>query len=883
MENDSKSFFEELQCGLKQLVNNSNKLNSNEIIKIDLHCHDHNSNKPDEILGRILNVPETWLPSETLINKLENNGCDAFTITNHNNATSCWELKDKGFDILSGAEFSCNVPDFKTGIHVLAYGFSQKQEKILNKLRNNIYYFQQYAIENDIPTMWAHPLYFYTSKGILPMDFFNKTALLFERFEVINGQRDTWQNLLTHSWLTTLSPEIIDDYAKKYDINPSFFCKDPYKKSFTGGSDSHMGIFAGLTGTKLHVPGLSFRKYEESVSDLALEAIKNGNTYPYGGENNSDKMAIAFLDYVCQIALNHKDPGLMRIVLHKGTYRDKLIALLVTNAFGELRKHKVTMNFTELFHKSFLGVSPNFMKKWFIPGVYKPVFDDTKKIADAIRVSPDEIVKNYNNAIFSINAQLNNVFANRFQNNIRKMISSDDFVDFDLNKFINKLELPSELRSYIDTKHEHNNKRISKPNIGKFLDGLSFPFLASSLILAANFTSAKVLYNTRPLLNKFANSTGKYKHPEKILWLTDTFDDNNGVSMVLQSVLKEVQDNDLPIDILTVSNTIVPQPHLKIIKPLAEVDIPFYISQPVRMPNFLEIHKLFFEGGYDRILVSTEGAMGLAALYLKHAFSVPAYFFLHTDWMVFAQKVLGLENSGLSRLRRILRAFYNNFDGLFVLNTDQGRWLTSKSMNIHPSRVFLTSHWVDSNTRFQYVNKLDIFKVENTAPVMLFAGRISKEKGTNDLPKVFNLVKEKIPEIKLVIAGDGPELDKLKQNIPEAIYMGWIKHDKLTEIYSAADITLLPSKFDTFSMAVLESLSCGTPVVAYNNKGPKDIIINNKSGYLVKNHKEMAFKVIKYFNDEKIQEMMKNNALTRAMEYNPKNIMNRLLTDVKLK
>lgn len=44
---------------------------SNEILKIDLHCHDQNSDVPDELIGRILNVPETWLKTGKLIKILK--------------------------------------------------------------------------------------------------------------------------------------------------------------------------------------------------------------------------------------------------------------------------------------------------------------------------------------------------------------------------------------------------------------------------------------------------------------------------------------------------------------------------------------------------------------------------------------------------------------------------------------------------------------------------------------------------------------------------------------------------------------------------------------------------------------------------------------------
>lgn len=129
-----RSFSAELQTEFADFVQKQQaRFPANEILRMDLHCHDYNSDVPDEILGRIMKVPETWTPTETVIQTLKQNGCDAFTITNHNNARSCYAMQDKGFDLLTAAEFSCSVPDFNIGIHVLAYGFTPEQEVQLNK------------------------------------------------------------------------------------------------------------------------------------------------------------------------------------------------------------------------------------------------------------------------------------------------------------------------------------------------------------------------------------------------------------------------------------------------------------------------------------------------------------------------------------------------------------------------------------------------------------------------------------------------------------------------------------------------------------------------------------------------------------------------------
>ncbi|MDR1866491.1 MAG: hypothetical protein LBR08_13105 [Bacteroidales bacterium] len=506
-----------LQTALKEelerfLSEQYRRFPAHDLLKIDLHCHDCNSSEPDELIGRILNVSETWISSDRVIRELTKNGCDAFTVTNHNNALSCYNLQEKGADILTAAEFSCWTPDFNIGIHVLAYGFTPEQEKNLNRLRRDVYAFQEYTRNNDLPTIWAHPLYHYATKDLPPIAFFDKMLLLFERFEMLNGQRDTWQNLLVKEWIESVTPEKIDRCARQFGIEPDRYCRHPYRKSLSGGSDSHTGIFAGLSGTYLYIPDLQQRLQSASKSQLALEAIKNGDMIPYGSYQNSEKLTISFLDYVCQIALNYKDPGLIRMLLHKGETSDKVISFIVSNAFAELQRHKVTMSFIDLFHNCLLGKKPSFIKKITVPTAYKPVFDEAAKMAKVHRDNQSELPEKYYQSILSISNHMNKLLFSRLTAKIDKL--RNEPAETDLEEIINRLELPSFLRVYTES-----SKRKGKAgfDVNKFLDGLPFPFLASSLILAAHFTSAKVMYNTRPFLKKFSDSLGKFMHPERAL------------------------------------------------------------------------------------------------------------------------------------------------------------------------------------------------------------------------------------------------------------------------------------------------------------------------------------------------------------------------------
>lgn len=852
-----------------------------ELLRMDLHCHDDNSDVPDEILGRILNVPETWLKSDRLIDELVKNGMNVLTITNHNNARSCYIMQDKGVDVLTAAEFTCTVTDFNVGIHVLTYGFSYEQEKVLNKLRRNLYSFLEYTKENNIPVIWAHPLYYYASQ-VPPIEFFEKMSLVFERFEVINGQRNNWQNMLTREWILTMTPDYINRMAEKHQLDVHRYCRDPYCKVMSGGSDSHIGLFAGETGTLLHVPGLQKKLKTKPASELALEAILEGRMVPFGQPSNSEKLTISLLDYVSQIALNMRDPGLLRILLHKGTTNDKILAILISNAFLELKHHKVTLQFIELFHRSLLGKKPPKIKRLFVSKNYRSVFDDAVKMAEISRDKDRSgSIEKYQETIASMHSGLVQLLYHRLEKKLSDMFEKFREQPADFNLLLERFEIPGEMRILLGGHEKKKRKGNSSGTaITGFLDGLSFPFLASGLILAAHFTSAKVLFNNRNLLNRFADMVGRYRHPKRILWLTDTYDDKNGVSHFLQTLHKEIQAKNLPIDILVCSNRVKSDDHLIVLKPLMDMQLPMYENQSLTVPDFLQIHQLFQQGEYDRVICSTEGVMGLAALYLKYAFSVQASFYIHTDWITFGKTALNLERPNLNRFRRILRAYYKQFDHLFVLNTEQQKWLTGREMMMDEKKVHLTAHWTDASMKPEKNKRSEIFGLSEKEPVMLFAGRVSHEKGIGDLVWLYRELKEQHSDLRLVVAGTGPALEEIIKDVPDVISTGWVNHDQLSTIYSSADILVLPSRFDTFSFVVLEAITCGLPVAAYNTKGPKDILSQGECGFLANTREEMLEQLSHYFADSGQQNRFRESATKRAAQYSANTIMNNLMKDL---
>ena len=148
---------------------------------------------------------------------------------------------------------------------------------------------------------------------------------------------------------------------------------------------------------------------------------------------------------------------------------------------------------------------------------------------------------------------------------------------------------------------------------------------------------------------------------------------------------------------------------------------------------------------------------------------------------------------------------------------------------------------------------------EDTKIILMGAQSVkAKTKGYAELVEIFGALKEEqyirrlmeCDKIKLVSFGYGGEVFE-SLGIPN-VNMGFINdRDQLCEIYNAADVFIFPSTQETFGMTAVESMACGTPVIAYNVCAMQDIIINGINGYKIDrgNNKEMVQILVKVLRD----------------------------------
>jgi len=158
-------------------------------------------------------------------------------------------------------------------------------------------------------------------------------------------------------------------------------------------------------------------------------------------------------------------------------------------------------------------------------------------------------------------------------------------------------------------------------------------------------------------------------------------------------------------------------------------------------------------------------------------------------------------------------------------------------------------------------------KKEGNTKTIVFVGRLHPVKGVQYLIEAVAIVHQEIPDVKLVIVGDGIErsrLDELaeKLNLNGCIqFAGQVPQESIPQLMHQADVFVLPSLSEGLPVVLLEAMAAGLPIVATNVGGNPDIVEEGVNGYLVnaKNSEEIADRLLVLLQNDEIQEEISAN------------------------
>jgi glycosyltransferase involved in cell wall biosynthesis/predicted metal-dependent phosphoesterase TrpH len=257
-----------------------------------------------------------------------------------------------------------------------------------------------------------------------------------------------------------------------------------------------------------------------------------------------------------------------------------------------------------------------------------------------------------------------------------------------------------------------------------------------------------------------------------------------------------------------------------------ELELPFYQGMRLGVPGVPDLVEVLAEGNYDLVHVTAPGPAGIAATLLGRITGVPLLASYHTELATYA----GLRADGMLEAvaRAGLGAFYNAPER--VLSPSPAADGSLAELGIEGTKVGRWERGVD-------VERFDPAKADRGAYPgtikVLYAGRLSREKGVDLLAESFLRAHEADPRLHLLLAGGGPEEGELRRRLGDAAtFLGWLGGEDLAVAYASADVFLFCSVTDTYGQVILEAGASGLPVIAIAEGGPAALVENRHTGLL---------------------------------------------------
>src|SRR5436305_5634021 len=546
--------------------------------RCDLHVHSRFSATSEEWLFRRFDFPDSCTEPRELHAKLRDAGMDFVTITDHDTIDGCLAIAD-----LDGTFISEQVTTFFPGdpckIHLLVWGISEAQHAEIAKLRENIVELQQFLAANTIAHAVAHPLY--SINGKLEASHLERLILLFKHFEGINGLRDALLSELAQQLFGSLSPEKIEELAKKHNLAPTH--EQAWKKILVGGSDDHGGQFIASAFTETPRAD-STDKFLEHIRAAKCQAHGHGGT---------------------PLALSH------------GFYNP--VALFIQDHFHEKLGPSAAL-FEQMFSRFMEGRDPTEFT----------LAEKASLFGQAVRSG--KIFELFKPANVSLWKELSGYFGRPEVK--AKMAQGLDLIPEPERRAFVMANMVAEQLAF-----RFFQKFVQQIGAGNMLESVqALSAIAPILVVLAPYiygfhSQAPSRKWLQQIFQELTGKTPEALQNNKRAWFTDTLEDVNDVAKTIRKMTAAGAAAGKELTVITSRDELtVDDIPIKNFKPIGEFELPEYELQKLSFPPILQMLDYIQRERFTEIIISTPGPIGLTALLAAKMLNLKTSGIYHTDF-----------------------------------------------------------------------------------------------------------------------------------------------------------------------------------------------------------------------------------------------------------
>jgi glycosyltransferase involved in cell wall biosynthesis len=291
------------------------------------------------------------------------------------------------------------------------------------------------------------------------------------------------------------------------------------------------------------------------------------------------------------------------------------------------------------------------------------------------------------------------------------------------------------------------------------------------------------------------------------------------------------------------------------------VETPWTRGFPFAYPPYLGMLREFRKNTFDVVHLHTLGIVGFVGLRWAESHELPVVATYHTLYDRYAHYVPYVPRRYMRfKIAKHTNYFFNCADRVITPSEASYRWLMRHDVKT-PTTIIPTG--VDRTFFGDRAQLRHSFGVLPHQKILLYVGRLAREKNIEVLLDAAQLIFERDPDARLWLAGDGYHREPLTRHaqalkIGDRVkFLGFIPHEKIEELYAAADIFTFPSVTETQGLVVQEAMLHGLPTVAIGGGGASLAVTDGVTGYVVRNDPEdFAEHVLCLLHDEASYDQM---------------------------
>lgn len=281
--------------------------------------------------------------------------------------------------------------------------------------------------------------------------------------------------------------------------------------------------------------------------------------------------------------------------------------------------------------------------------------------------------------------------------------------------------------------------------------------------------------------------------------------------------------------------------------------VPFisFTDRRVAFRGFFEATKVAREVKLDIVHTQTEFALGMIGKYVAHQLKIPAIHTYHTMYEDYLHYVLNGHLLRPYHVKQFTNVYLKNMDGVIAPSKRVEALLKRYRVDI-PMRVIPTGVDVNSLNKSPNNDMRQELGIPADAPVLLTLSRVAEEKKIDRILNAMPEIIDEFPETRLVIAGDGPDMEVLQEQVERltlednVIFTGDVPHDDVGSYYKMADLFVSASDTETQGLTYIEALASGTKCVVYDTDYTEHVFDDDEFGKVFNGPGEMLSEILFY-------------------------------------